>query len=389
MIIARAKEGETIADIVAEYGVSAEYVSGIMGCGRRELCPGREISIHIPSRSINARRGDTVESIAHRFERSVGEILALNPEIRHAGRVYPSEYVVIGMAEPKIGVAAVNGRVYRGVSAARLAAALPYLSTLTVMAARAVGGRIRIDEGMIRLSDMARVAGVCPFLGIFIERIDTGENDSLCRGAIMAAQSHGMAGISISGIKGSGDEVCELVLKLRRMAMECGILVSVEGDLCRESRYSEYADFAVMTLDRDISDADVSFDEFEGARILSAVGGREVSNMLLDLPAFGISGDGFIGREELFASTGTRGTVIEHNEKAMTVGIKRGGRVTVTESLANVMERIRLAVEGGFLGFSVDLLRVPFYELFSLYTLTSRPMNLPVGENRINCQGKI
>ena len=204
----------------------------------------------------------------------------------------------------------------------------------------------------------------------------------------MAAHSHGMAGISISGLKRHYDLAGELILRLRRGAMECGLLITVEGELSDGAGYSEYADFAVMTLDRTWDGCDGSFADFEGEKIRSASEGRDVSNMLLDLPAFGISGGEFIGREQIFDLACTRGSVIEHNDDSMTVSVKRKDRLTATESTANVMERIRLAVEGGFLGFSVDLLRVPFYELYALYCMTGRPMNLPVGGGDLNCRGK-
>ena len=387
MIIKRAKKGESIREIAAEYCISPQYLMQINGVGGRELSEGREIVIPLPSRSVTAHVGDTVESISHRFGVRVGEIYSLNPEIYLSGRLYPSEYVVLGLAEPRCGVAAVNGHIYPGITREKVKRAIPYLNTLTISAARAVGGRIRSDANLMRFAEVMCV-GVCPILRIYIEKMERCDWSDFLRGAIMLSKSRGFTGIALGGVSHLGREAAEFTLFMRRGVMECGLSLSVEGDLCSEENYTEYADTAVMSLDKIQCESVPSFTDFEKMIIEKKSESADVSNMLIDLPAFAISCEDYIGRDDLFSRVDARCTPITHDEERKTFSVKYGRGNAQTESIENTVERIRIASECGYLGFSVDLSRVPFVELFCLYAMTSRPMNLPSGDAVLNCRGE-
>ncbi len=388
MIIRQARRGESIRDIAAEYCISPQYLMGINGACGRELSDGRELIIPIPSRSITARVGDTVEGISHRFGVNVSQIYALNPEVWFSGRMYPAEYVVLGLAEPKIGVAAVNGQLYGAIPREKLKRALPYLNTLTVSGARADGGRIKIDGNMIRFAELGRDCGVRPILRIYIEKMQRGEWSDFLRGAIMLATSRGFSGIALGGVSRLGEEATEFTLFMRRGTLESGLSLSVEGDLYSECRYTEYADTAVMSLDKIHLPEIPDFDEFEARIISEKSENTDVSNMLLDIPSFALSGGEYIGKDDLFSKMDTRGAVVLQDDVKRIVRVKCGRKMAVSENTSNTEARIRLGTECGYLGFSVDLLRVPFSELFTLYAMTNRPMNLPAGNGTLNCRAE-
>ncbi len=388
MIIRRARDKESIYEIAAEYCISPHYLMGIMGVTGRALASGREVIIPLPSRTAVAKNGDTVDTIAHRYGVKQSEIYALNPEIQLSGRLYPSQYVVLRTAEPKIGVAAVNGQLYGGAARERVKRALPYLNTLTVSAARATGGRIRSDGSLMHYAEMAKNAGVCPILRIYIEEMPRSDWEDFMRGAVMLAKCRGFTGIALGGISRLKEEASEFTLSVRRGTMESGLSLSVEGELAGNCRYAEYADTAVMTLDKLQLSPVPSFDELERRKIENEAEQGDVSNILLELPAFAISDGEFMSRDDAFSTLDLRGAELFHDDTAKVMTVKRGRKSALTESVENTLERIRLATECGYLGFSVDIARVPFAELFALSAMTSMPVNLPTGQTILNCRGE-
>ncbi len=388
MIIRRANGSESIYDVAAEYCISPHYLMTVAGVGSRPLAKGREVIIPLPSRTAVARAGDTVDALAHRFDVKAEDIYALNPEIWLSGRVYPSEYVVLRLAEPKIGVAAVNGQIYGGITRERVRRALPYLNTLTISAGRASGGRIRSDGSLMRFAEMARSAGVQPILRIYIDEMPKGAWEDFTRGAVMLAKSRGFSGIALGGVSRLGEDAASFTLSVRRGLLESGLSLSVEGELSRECRYTEYADTAVMTLDKLQLSPIPSFDELERRTIEGVAENGDVSNMLLDLPSFALSDGEFVGRDEAVSSLDLRGAELLHDDEKRIMTVRRGRKSALCESVENTLWRIRLCTEGGYLGFSVDIARVPFSELFMLYAVTARPMNMGNDNPILDCTGE-
>ena len=388
MIIRRAKSGESIREIAAEYCISPSYLMGASGVCGRTLAEGREVIIPLPSRSVSAKSGDTVDGIAHRFGVKREEIYALNPDIWLSGRVYPSEYVVLRLAEPKIGVAAVNGQIYSGITREKVKRALPYLNTLTVSAARASGEKIKIDSSLLRYSDMARENGICPILRIYIEEMPVGAWDNFIRGAILMAKSRGFSGVALGGLSHLEKGAVEFTVRVRGEMIKEGLSLSVEGAIDAPCPYTEYADTAVMTLDKLQLCPIPDFDDFERKQLESLSEGADVSNMLLELSSFALSDGEFFGRDEAFSALDLRGAELFQDDKKRITHLKRGRKTAVFESIENTYERIKIATECGYLGFSVDIARVPFCELFMLSAITGKPINMGDGKSILNCRAE-
>ena len=162
----------------------------------------------------------------------------------------------------------------------------------------------------------------------------------------------------------------------------------MEGELSRECRYTEYADTAVMTLDKLQLSPIPSFDELERRTIEGVAEKGDVSNMLLDLPSFALSDGEFVGRDEAVSSLDLRGAELLHDDEKRIMTVRRGRKSAICESVENTLWRIRLCTEGGYLGFSVDIARVPFSELFMLYAVTARPMNMGNDNPILDCTGE-
>ena len=386
MLIKRVKSGESLYDIAAEYRISAGYIAEVCEINPRSVCEGREVIIPLPSRTAVAKSGDTVEGLAHRFGVSVADIMALNPGIAVSGRLYPSEYVVLKLAVPRVGVSLINGRVYPGVSRGRVARSLRYIDSLTIGAAVADGRRIRCDSRLCGFKEMAEAVGAGVLLRIYINGMPRGEWDEFALGAVMAAR--GFCGVVLGGLSHLGGDAEEFVVRVKRTLIEAGLTLGVEVDGEGECPYAKYADTVVCMLDKLEHAPTPSFDEYEGAIIERMSEGEDVSNRLIELPAFAHTDGEYIARDEAFALLDRSGTEVEYDESAECIRIRRGRVNALTESISNTERRIRTSCEAGFLGLSVDIGRMPFCELYMAWAMTMRPVNFSVADGSLNCLGE-
>lgn len=386
MLIKRTKSGESLYDVASEYAISAGYIAEVCEMNPRAVCEGREVIIPLPSRTAVAKSGDTVTGLAHRYGVRAEDIMALNPGIAASGRLYPSEYVVLKLAEPRVGVALLNGRIFPGVAKGRVARSLRYLDTLTIGAAVAEGRRIRCDSRLCGYREMAEKLGVDALLRIYIREMPRGEWDEFALGAVMAAR--GFCGVVLGGLSHLGGNAEEFIVRVKRTAIEAGLTLGVEVDGEGECGYAKYADTVVCQLDRLHLSAQPSFDECEGAMMDRMCDGEDVSNRLIDLPSFAISDGEYIARDEVFDLLERSGAAVEFDESGECFTARRGRVRATTESIGNTEKRIRAACDRGFLGLSADIGRMPFCELYMAWAMTMRPVNFSVADGGLNCLGE-
>lgn len=386
MLIKRTKSGESLYDIAGEYAISAGYIAEICEMNPRVVCEGREVVIPLPSRTVVAKSGDTVEGLAYRYGVQVKDILALNPGIAATGRLYPSEYVVLKLAEARVGVAMLNGRIFPGVARGRVARSLRYLDSLTIGAAVAEGRRIKCDSRLCGFKEMAEGAGVGVLLRIYIREMPRGEWDEFALGAVMAAR--GYSGVVLGGLSHLGDDAEEFVVRVKRTAIEAGLALGVEVGGDGGCAYTKYADTVVCSLDRLEFSPQPTFAECEGAMMDRMCEGEDVANRLIELPSFALSDGEYIARDEVFSLLERVGTTVEFDECGECFTARRGRVRATTESIANTEKRIRMACERGFLGFSADIGKMPFCELFMAWAMTMRPVNYSTVDGGLNCLGE-
>ena len=386
MLIKRTKSGESLYDVASEYAISAGYIAEVCEMNPRAVCEGREVVIPLPSRTAVAKSGDTVEGLAHRYGVRVEDIMALNPGIAASGRLYPSEYVVLKLAEARVGVALLNGRIFPGAARGRVARSLRYLDSLTIGAAVAEGRRIKCDSRLCGYKEMAEEAGVRTLLRIYIREMPRSEWDEFALGAVMAAR--GFGGVVLGGLSHLGRDAEEFIVRVKRTAIEAGLSLGVEVDGDGERAYAKYADTVVCSLDRLHLSPQPSFEACEGAMIDRMCEGEDVSNRLIELPSFAISDGEYIARDEVFALLERQGTTVEFDECGECFTARRGRVRATTESIANTEKRIRMACERGFLGISADIGRMPFCEIYMAWAMTLRPVNCSAVDGGLNCRGE-
>ena len=385
MQIIRVRDGESIFDIAGAVGLAPQYLMGIAGCTQKFPTAERELGVFTPSRSYSVRSGDTAQSICRRFGIGKRELLSLNPEIGGSGRLYGGQYIVLGSAAPRVGVGVINGYAYRGLDRGRLTAALPYLDLLTVAAARAEGKKIRHSDSLGVVS-AARAAGVYPMLRVYLDGVGRDDHGELAIAIATAALAGGYVGAVLAGLSAAPDPV-GLTVEVRRRMIEAGLTLGVECELCGECRYAEYADHTVLRLDRP-EESGKSFEEYEYREINECAERMDVSGGMLELPALARSRGGILSRADALAEADMRGSAIAHCDEARMMTVTRGRRRLTLESMTSVQGRIIAAAECGYLGVAVDLLRVPFAELFMARLMLSRAVNPTFSNTVLNCEGE-
>ena len=83
---------ETLLDIAEKYDVNPSILMGINQVELHQpLVEGQEILVLTPTRTVNVKRGETLEEIGHRFDRGVDRIIASNPILGGRKKIYDIE----------------------------------------------------------------------------------------------------------------------------------------------------------------------------------------------------------------------------------------------------------------------------------------------------------
>lgn len=133
MIIHTVEQGDTLYKIAKKYGVSPDKIAsdnGIMD--KNSLTVGQSIVILIPEKTYTVRRGDTLNSIAERFNTTALELLQNNPELMGKNDVYAGEVLTVAYPSPAYGSITVNGFAFPNISTEVLQKTLPYLTYISI-----------------------------------------------------------------------------------------------------------------------------------------------------------------------------------------------------------------------------------------------------------------
>ena len=189
MQIYRTNDNETIYDVARVYGVSPIKIAEDNDLEIRGVLPrGRELLIRIPSRTYNAKSGDTPESIARRFKTKKETILRLNPELCGREKIYSGQLLTISDSTPCYGMISSNGYLYSGTSHEKLVSMIPYLSYVTVCSAVYKDGRIHSLFSSSDAVSYIKSTGRAPMLRIYLTELPKcmGESDFASSIAILA-----------------------------------------------------------------------------------------------------------------------------------------------------------------------------------------------------------
>ena len=375
MRIHRVKEGEGIRDIAREYGISPIKLSENNGRTERDrLIPGEELLIIVPTKTVNARRADTVESLAQRYSVKPSDLLAMNPELMGRGILYEGQPISVKHAPQLFGLGIGNGYFYRGCSTEALVRAMPYLSFVTVCAgvARENGVSMLFDDSDV--VNLSRAAAKIPILRVWLGGIANDKMSDAVKSAALLARCRGYSGICLAGMT---DEMKkkEHTLHARRELMECDLKLFVECDVEGAREYTEYADGCVLTYDKIHRESVPEFDEGEGEVFRAFAENHDSLRAFVDLSPFALTGDKYVPKETARSAVARGRGRLEYTAGGDCIRGRVGRigkeRCYIWESMQNTEKKLKMVSELGYYGISFDIARVPIYELLMFRSMFS------------------
>lgn len=367
MKIHTVKDGEKIADIAIEYGISEETVRSCNALNEGEAAAGEELLILTPTRTYTVKRGDTPERLALRFGVSRRELLANNPDISGKG-LFVGQRLALRYGEPSLGMGVANGYFYKGCSLPALRRSMPYLTYVTVAAA--VAEEEKITELFDSEPIMAEIeeGGKIPLLRVYDryeERSfsDEGEREKYTDALIEAARRGGYKGIALSEAKGS-EGYGEFLVLLRKKMIGCDLILITEISEGSPSAMNEYADGSFLSYDKYSFDNPPDFEGGERRVLADYACSAESSKTFISLPSMARWGRGYCSISDAVATARQYGCKIECNEETLLCSFDcaRRGKF-VYNSLKNVEGTLRLVAELGYMGICFDIMRAPISHL--------------------------
>ena len=374
MKIHRVKSGESYRGIAEMHGVPTTMLCDYNGVSFRD-CPyeGEELLIPESTRTVCAKRTDTLESIADRFGVNCKKLIAMNPGKKPEYRLIEGEPIGVRFPDEELGMIVTNGYFYKGCSQERLRSALNYTSFITVCACSISNGEIRalIDEAEVL--DEARRAGATPIMRAYLGPVPSPSRlYEICSRLAKRAKSYGYAGIALSRLKipsSEGASVSDMLREARAILSDLGLGLTYEVD---EGDYTDgigVADLSVLAYDKLHLDPIPTFTSGED-KILREVAERaDPSRILIDLSPFAYKKDKYIGKEDAVRFIRKRNLTLRHDDERGVIYAEdptKDSYSLVLESLENLKAKLRLISELGFMGISFDIARTPINELLAV-----------------------
>lgn len=385
MQIYRVQNEETVYDIASEYGVSPVKIAEDNEIEIRGRLPrGREILVITPSRTYNARSGDTLDGIARRFKTTKESLIRQNPELCGREKLYSGQLLTLKSTAPSFGMISTNGYLYSGTTKNRLLAVMPYLSFVTLCSAIYKDGRIHNIFPSEDTVALIKSHGRAPILRVYMTELPGKDTVSdFANSIVIMAKSCGFVGATLSSLNNVStdkERLDSLVFTTRKILMESDLLLFTEGDIEKNTSYMEYADAGILTYDK-LHRADIpSFDEGEKAAFENFAYSGESSRAFVEISSFAFSLGKFIEkREAMSISTRKRAHILSDDKKKIQIHTygRHKKREIIFESLENTKAKLGLISELGYMGVSFDIARVCIPDLMmtvNMFDLISYPI---------------
>ena len=368
MIIHNVKSGETLTGVASCYGISPIKLAENNGISHKsDLIEGEELLILQPSRSTNAKSGESLDDIARRFGVRESTLLGINPELCGSGRLYAGQPIAVRYGQPLYGLGIGNGYYYRGCSREALMRALPYLNYVTVSGAVGRGGRVNMLFDDAEVLSLARAAGKLPMLRLWLGDEDGSGREETITGALLVAKARGYHGLTLAGDIGVGEESKATLSMARSAAAECGLSLFGECDVSSLREGVDIPDVTVLTYDKIHSERIPVFEEGERVEFTRYTELHNGLRAFIDLSPFALIGGKYITKcEARDAVLRQRGEMVSSGCESYimaTAGSGKREKLYILESMKNTHKKLELVSELGFYGISFDIARVPIYEL--------------------------
>jgi len=374
MIIHRTN-GEGIYEVAAEYGVSPFILSQINETDIRcRLTRGRALYVPMPTRTYTAKRNDTVKKIAERFNLSSSELFKLNPSLTVKGRLYEGQPLIIKQAYQSNGSACGNGYYFRGCSDEKLYRSLPYISYITVCAARldSRGLNFLFDDAKVR--EIAQKNGKLCNLRVYC-RIPNISVKEIIHTLAILAKSRGYSGITLAGnaLNKNGEDYCSFILEMKQHLMEYGLKLYTEENADSPTKSGELFNGRMLSYEKLHLEKQPSFKDGELKTYSSFADEYNLSESFMDISSFGYLNGKYIPKTDILKLTEKGKGEISYCSDSMTEYLRIGKQEKTFryESAESIEAKLRLLGELGFLGLSFDIARIPFGELYAFGSLYS------------------
>ena len=392
MKIHRMKENEDIYSLSREYEIAPSILmdnNGIYGVKRPPM--DVEMLIATPTRTYNVRRGDTLYAIAKRFGVNEEYLKQINPSLNGRCNLYPSQILAIKYQDRMFGTCASVGYLYQGYRLDKLIRTMPYLSYVTVCAARLVGEKIDMlfqDNKIVELVKKEKKRALLRIYAPNISNRDIGKNEFI-KSAIFIAGAHGYDGITLSepNLKGKcHEEYNEFIMNFTSKCGECGLTLFTEADLCKEHSYCKFSNHAILTYDKLHLKEIPTFLEGEYSKMQTFADNFDSIRAFIELPSFVFDGEKYIPEEDVARKIIKGRLNVEHDDEGKIMRCTSQNESYITASLENIKAKLEAVSELGFMGVWFDIMRIDIRELFLLSQMFAIA-NLPKTESKLRCDG--
>ena len=164
MFVYTVKKGDTLGNLASEFSVDFDDLLSANGISADDILPvGASLIIPTNYARHIIQKGDSLYSIALKYDTSVNNLLRLNPKLRPPYTIYPGDFIIVPdiVTKPIIDT---NGYCYPSISDETLDKTLPYLTYICIFSYNLLpDGNLKgiDDERIIR---RAREQNVAPMM---------------------------------------------------------------------------------------------------------------------------------------------------------------------------------------------------------------------------------
>ncbi len=391
MYIHNSKE-QTLLDIAQEYDVNPMILMGINQTELNQpLAEGQEILVLTPTRTVNVKRGETLEEIGHRFDQDTDRIIAANPILGGRSKIYEGQLLAIKYDAPIYGVAVRNGYMYAACPLSTLKERIYYLDILTLCQAVWRNGKLySLFDDKMPLK-FAKSKGKQCFLRVYLTESPSAEETvGLINSISIITTASGYDGVTIGGISRVKNKE-GIIRGLKDRLQEENKLLYVEISGTDNPSLCDLCDGGILTYEKMNLDDIPSFRDGEEKYFEEISRITRSEKCFIELSSFAYGGGKFVEKDKVLEAARRKRSPFVHDKERLLSKVVIGGRGPVEyiyENLQNLKAKLELINILGFMGVAFDIMRARRSELMMIEATFSTPSIL-AKPKKLNCQGEM
>lgn len=375
------KYDETLYTIARKYSIPATKILADNDLAGDRLTIGDELVILKPTKTITVKGGDTLDSVAKRFNVRKSAVIRDNPSLLGRDKLRPGQILTVKQENVKIGAGSVLGYAKKGVAREKLAKSFPYLTYLTVDCAVIKNDTVILSFPATDVTLNAKASGKIVILGITDESggafLKSKERYAkVITDAVNLAQKNGYMGISISAENASceyPEQYCEFLLEVRKRLIGCSMILFTEIFKNTPTDASEICDGGVLNLEL------IPIDE--AVKEMRAFGdSAESSKVFIKAPTRARAPECPLSADEIKELCYRSGKALVTDEKSLISSfnyvkykIGMGEEIPLSfPSLKYIKAKLEALCELGFMGIGCDVESVPLSHLTMFNSMFAR-----------------